>query len=142
MSPRLWIAGGPRTGKSTLAKLLGYKLGIDPQHTDDLINGFGWSEASLEVSRWMSDGGPYILEGVSIPRAARKWLAAHPGDERPCEVAFWLDDPWVPLSRGQKTMAAGCLTVWREVLPELERRGARIQTIGHDYSISDTRASA
>jgi hypothetical protein len=45
-SERLVIAGGPRTGKTTLAAELAGKTGAPVHHTDDLIGGFAWSDAS------------------------------------------------------------------------------------------------
>ena len=119
---RILIAGGPRTGKTTLAKTLAQELGIPALHADDAIP-LGWSESSAEVARWIALPGPWIIEGVSVPRALRKWLDAHPHartDEIHCR---WLSTPYGALTDGQRAMSKGVQTVWREILPEVYRRG-------------------
>ncbi len=121
---RILIAGGPRSGKTTLADSLGKNLNIPVCHTDDLIGQLEWSEASLAVSRWFGEPGPWIIEGVSVPRALRKWFAAQP--ETPAELIFWLGAPAVPLTNRQRGMAKACETVWREVAPAVTRSGMRI----------------
>lgn len=132
---RICIAGGPRTGKTTLAGTLFERhdwphdapdcdgCGV-VRHTDDLIQ-LGWSEASAAAAEWFEYPGPWIVEGVAVPRALRKWLAAHP-EGKPCDVVYWLEEPHEERTPGQIAMANGCLTVWREVRPELERRGVEI----------------
>jgi hypothetical protein len=57
--------------------LQGEVSGLQPMHTDDLI-ALGWSEASAAVIPWISRPGPWIIEGVAVPRALRKWFAANP----------------------------------------------------------------
>ncbi len=125
MSSRILIAGGPRVGKSTLARQLGAERGCLVRSTDELL-GLGWSEASLAASRWFDEPGPWIVEGVAIPRALRKWFAAHP-EGRPCDLLLWSESPRVALTTGQRSMATGCATVLREVLPELVRRGIDVR---------------
>lgn len=117
---RVAIAGVPRAGKTTLAaRFPGLSL-----HTDNLID-LGWSEASEAAAVWFDERDPFVIEGVAVPRALRKWLAAHP-EGKPCDRLFWLERPLQELSPGQARMAKGCLTVWHEVRPELERRGVEI----------------
>jgi hypothetical protein len=132
---RICIAGGPRTGKTTLAGRLFERhdwLHDVPDcdgcgalhHTDDLAH-LGWSEASAAAALWFDAPGPWIVEGVAVPRALRKWLAAHP-EGKPCDVVHWLEEPHEPLSRGQAAMAKGCATVWTEIVDELIGRGVRV----------------
>ena len=84
---RVVIAGGPRTGKTTHANKLGAESGARVRHTDDLIGRLEWSAASQEVSQWFDEPGPWIVEGVAVPRAVRKWLAAHPSKkDKPFEM--------------------------------------------------------
>ncbi len=123
---RILIAGGPRTGKTTYADRIGASAGLVARHTDDLVGRLDWSECSAEVARWMAEDGPWLIEGVAVPRAIRKWLAAHPGDAAPADVIVWMPVPIVPRTPGQDAMAKGVETVWREVLPELRRRKAPI----------------
>ncbi len=119
---RIIIAGGPRTGKSTLAARLGAELGVAPRSTDSLIGTLDWSAASLEVSTWFDAAGPWVIEGVAAARALRKWLAAHPTGT-PCDRIILLDTPHVELSKGQVGMMKGCRTVWAELVVVLEARG-------------------
>lgn len=92
--------------------------------TDELI-GLEWSASSLAASFWFDEPGGWICEGVVMPRALRKWLARNP-EGTPADLIVWVNQPVVERSRGQHIMAVGCDTVWREILPELERRETRI----------------
>ncbi len=123
-SMRTLIAGGPRTGKTTLGGKLARAAGIKLRSTDDLIP-LGWSEASEAAAGWMSVAGPWVIEGVALPRALRKWLEAH-RTGKPADELYWLAVPREERSAGQIRMAAGCETVWAEVMAEVERRGVRI----------------
>lgn len=143
MFPRLLITGGPGVGKSTLAVRLAdrgglLEAGIVVDHADDLAGVLGWSEASLEVSRWFDRQGPWVIEGVAIPRALRKWLIAHPGNAAPCERIYYMTEHFRPPTKGQVSMTKGVMTVWREIVPELERRGVEVRTIGK-YELIDSR---
>ncbi len=122
---RVLIAGGPRVGKSTLSELAAQRLGTKPLHTDDTIE-LGWSNASAVVATWFDKPGPWVIEGVALPRALRKWLAANP-EGRPCDVVFWSNDNKVDRNSGQEAMAKGCDTVWVQVRPLLRERGVTIE---------------
>lgn len=134
---RIVIAGGPRTGKSTLGQTLFRSMRIGSlRQSDALIATHGWSDASLEASTWMTEPGPWIVEGVRSGHALRKWLAANPTGT-PCDEVLFLDHPWVENTPGQAAMAKGCRTVFEEIRPELELRGVRI-TIGRPPEVKDT----
>lgn len=119
------ITGVPRAGKTTLAATMAADSDLPVRHTDDLLK-LEWSEASLTASAWL-DEAPAIIEGVAVPRAVRKWLARSLG--KPADVVFWMGKPRVPLNPGQARMAAGCLTVFRQIIPELLNRGVRIEEL-------------
>jgi hypothetical protein len=121
---RVLITGGPKTGKTTLAMLQGEVSGLQPMHTDDLI-ALGWSEASAAVIPWISRPGPWIIEGVAVPRALRKWFAANPTG-KPADKVIFLGKPWQELSPGQLAMTKGLVTVWKEVVGELVARGVEL----------------
>jgi len=121
---RTIVAGGPRSGKSHLAAKLSDYYAIPVHGTDELL-GLGWSESSLAASHWLERPGPWICEGVAMPRALRKWLARHPKGS-PADLVIWVNAPAERRNAGQEAMAKGCATVWSEILPELLARGARV----------------
>jgi hypothetical protein len=126
---RTLIVGGPKTGKTTRSEALAQETGIPAWHADSLIDTHAWSEASQAVADSFDSPGPWIIEGVSVPRAIRKWLAAHP-EGKPADKILVRTQPHVDLSPGQRTMTKGVWTVWNEVLPELYRRGVTIELDG------------
>lgn len=66
-----------------------------------------------------------MVENVATARALRKWLLRHRAGI-PADLVVYLDLPMVARSRGQRAMAKGVATVFAEIRPELERRGAVI----------------
>jgi hypothetical protein len=131
---RILITGSPKAGKTNFSELLGRELGCAPRHTDETMALFPdlppserWSAQSLEVANWFDAPGPWIVEGVVIPRALRKWLKAHPAPEKPCDAVLFLERPAQELSKGQETMRKGIATVWGEIRAELEARGVVIE---------------
>lgn len=121
---RYAIVGGPRTGKTTLANLMEQRLSIFARHTDDLIP-LGWSQASEAAASWFNEDGGWIIEGVTVPRALRRWLAAHPAQELPIKVIV-LRYPKVQTTPRQKAMAKGVYTVWNEIKSQILNRGAEV----------------
>lgn len=119
---RLAIAGVPKGGKTTRAA----KETGPVYHTDDLIGDREWSEASAEAMTWFDRPGPWVIEGVAVPRALRKWLAAHAGG-KPADLVLWMGTPRQDLTKGQAAMAKGCQTVMREIIPLLERCGVKVE---------------
>ena len=101
---------------------------LDPERrirgTDDLM-GLGWSESSEAASHWFDEPGKWLCEGVTMPRALRKWLARN-SIGTPADLIIWLGEPVVARSRGQHVMALGCETVWNEIRGELLQCGQRI----------------
>ena len=110
---RICIAGVPRAGKTYLAAVVGKRIALKPRSTDDLIKTHAWSDASAEVARWL-DLSTYVIEGVAVGRALRKWLAANDG--KPCDSVVWMPKPYLVLTPGQSAMAKGCVTVWNEIV--------------------------
>lgn len=112
---RTLIIGGPKTGKTTLAAAMG-----GGRSTDEVM-GLGWSEASEEVSKWFDSPGPWIIEGVAIPRALRKWAARNPGQPPPVDKVILLRTPHERRTPHQIIMAAGIDTVLSEISPWLSQ---------------------
>lgn len=112
---RVVICGWPGAGKSTFAKELGEKLGVTPKATD-AVRHLGWSECSEEVSHWFDEPGPWIVEGIAVPRALRKWHERNPDKEPPFEKFYNMRHPNpAELKQGQSTMGKGHDTVLREL---------------------------
>lgn len=125
MPTRILIVGGPKTGKTTLALKMAAAVGLTPKHTDDLIDKLDWSAASATVAEWMDEPGNLLIEGVAVPRALRKWLAAHP-EGKPADRVIYLSQSHQELTKGQLAMTKGVATVWREIAAELLARGVDI----------------
>jgi len=124
---RILIAGGPRTGKTTEGLKLARALGCRLRSTDDLIPE-GWSASSLIASKWFDLPGPWVIEGVAVVRALRKWLTLHPDGERiPADLLLWHAVPFRELSEGQDRLAKGCITVMNSIVPELRARGLNVE---------------
>jgi len=138
---RIGITGGPRCAKSTLAReLSGGTIPIrctDPfELVKDREDGVEyvpdthqeWSKASEYVATdFLNRPGPWILDGVGLPRALRKWRDAHPGEKAPLDQLIVLMQPVVPVKPGQLAMAKGVKTVLDEITPWL---GAIVETRG------------
>jgi adenylate kinase family enzyme len=126
---RILIAGRPKTGKTTLALQLSQQFGYPVRHADDINASHSWSNQSLEVAAWMESPGPYIIEGVTVVRAIRKWLERSIDATKPCDIVYWGATPFVALDKNQTKLGLGCLTIWGQVHDELVRRGVQIKQV-------------
>lgn len=111
---RVVIIGGPKTGKTTLAAAMG-----GGRSTDEVIDDLDWSEASEEIATWLNEPGPWLIEGVAVPRALRKWRESHPDEPAPVDHVIHLQRRYEELSPETDTMAKGVETVLDEILPWL-----------------------
>lgn len=116
---RIVICGWPGSGKSEYAKELGSKFGVTPRATDSLVKTHDWSAASLVVSTWFDEPGPWIIEGVAVPRALRKWHLRNPDADPPFDNLVIMPHPdeaaRLAMKQGQITMGRGHDTVLREL---------------------------
>lgn len=94
-------------------------------HDGEELVGLEWSAGSQRASEWFDEPGPWICENVAAARALRKWLARNPTG-KPAELIVNLTLPVADRVPGQDAMAVGCETVWRQIRPELMRRGVKI----------------
>lgn len=139
---RIVICGGPRTGKTTRALSLGGSAGV-LKHTDDLIEQVrhlgkdGWSEASRIASTWLDEPGPWIVEGVAMSRALRKWRDAHPGEPPPVDRVIRMTAPVVECTAGQIAMAKGEARVWSEIEDWLEPVVGMVTVAGRLVTFDD-----
>jgi hypothetical protein len=117
VNERILITGVPKSGKTTICEKYDGKI----LHTDDLIGQMEWSEISLEVSNWFNNDYD-VIEGVTVPRALRKWLA-NGGVGKPCDKIIVLTKPKINVTPQQIGMGKGVLSVLDEVKGELMTRG-------------------
>lgn len=94
-------------------------------HDGEQLVGKDWSDGSAEAALWLEQPGPWVCENVAMARALRKWLLTHPTGV-PADLIIQLNTQVAERVPGQSVMARGCFTVWREIQPELTRRGAKI----------------
>ena len=118
---RVIIAGGPRSGKTTLAR----SFGVPFKSTDD-VKHLPWSEVSAVVAPWFDRKGSWVVEGVRTVHAIRRWLQEH-HEGTPADLVIFLDGARLNLTPAQANMKKGILTVWAEIQEELERRGTVVE---------------
>ena len=128
---RILITGWPRAGKTTLS--LSGNFDAHPntalRHTDDLIGHLDWSAASAEVAKWLEEPGPWVIEGVSVARALRKWHEAHPHESPPCDRLIYLRTPHVELNARQAGMGKGVDSVMAELEPWFLEHGLEVERL-------------
>lgn len=118
---RIAITGWPKSGKTTLARSFG-----SFRSTDSVMDR-GWSESSEIVSTWFNDPR-FVIEGVAVPRALRKWRDRHQGYPPPIDKLIILRTSYGSLNNGQTTMGKGIDTVLAEILPWLEGVDIEVRT--------------
>ena len=114
------IVGPSRTGKTTHANGLAGPV----RHADDLV-GRG-CDMDRWLAGWLSEPGPWVIEGVGVGRGLREWLRTH-ALGAPCDEVLRLTVPHVPHTKGQATQAKGEATVWSQVEMILRRRGVAVK---------------
>lgn len=117
---RILIIGGPRCGKTTYARDLSMRTGVDTEHYDWLIDRYDWSEISDMIAEGLSDKGDWIREGVAAVRGLRKWLKRNDGIP-PFKIVV-LNTPRIPMTPEQRRMHTGTTTIIDEVMAEVDRR--------------------
>lgn len=135
---RVLITGGPLHGKTTRAAMEVTARGLTVfQCTDtheqaqrtgrthpsavyalDSLDA-DWSGLSQWVAgTWLQRPGPWVMEGVALPRALRKYRAAMSADDPPppCDQLIWLCEPRAAQTGKQASMTKAHDSVLNEVL--------------------------
>lgn len=124
---RTVIIGGPQCGKSTYASSLGVPhFCADPKSlvkspinsVTYLPEGIPWGmDSQYVIEAWMSKPGPWVIEGVGIVRALRKWLARYPAHINPADQIIYFTNPHPSVQRlpGQNAMEKGIQSIWSEI---------------------------
>jgi hypothetical protein len=125
---RIVIVGGPRCGKSTMARRL-REQGI-PTYCGDTVSFvkqpeegviylpeyLSWTTAPDYVAReWLTMPAPWCCEGVVMARALRKLMRQNQGHLLKGTEVIYLSVPMEPRTPGQGNMAKGISTVWFEI---------------------------
>lgn len=134
---RIAIAGGPRTGKTTLASVLA--AGARVVHTDDYIDPSpgGWSKASLRLAGVLIDlhdrdvyearPTPWVIEGVAVARALRKVRELFPGHRVIDRLIVLHNPPFEDWTTGQAAMSKGIHSALAEIRSWLLGVGVEIE---------------
>jgi hypothetical protein len=123
---RILIAGVVGSGKSILAMREAQKLGLPNAlctdtpsqsqrrtgwqlHAPESFSG-DWSALSQWIADvWLTRNGPWVIEGMAVPRALAKWRAMSGIDEMPCDKLIVLAETHLELSRRQVAMGQSAL---------------------------------
>lgn len=119
---RLCIIGGPKAGKTTLARRLSPQFDGRVWSTDDLI-AYGWDGAKTRTAKWLERPDPWCIEGVVVPRALRHWMREKGSRfiAPPVDHIVVVHGAQQELSEGQRRMATGVMSVWHDIAPTLVR---------------------
>lgn len=161
MSERIVIVGGPRCGKSRLARALRAKgfptfCGdpIDKVKEPEagvtyLAEGMGMESESSRyiVDHWLPMPGPWVLEGHIMARVLRKWLEDYNktrgvgdyvmGDAFPCDriVVFEEQHPDSDFTMKQLSMHKGVIgKTWREIEDYFEGMTTTVRWSDHRFA--------
>ena len=116
---KIVIWGPPKSGKSTVhGPYFSDLYAIPLYHTDDTIL-FGWQGASDVVARWLHEKDQFVIEGVAVPRAIRKYIEKY-GEAPDLDLIVVAGHGPNVLSDHQERLAKGITTVAREIEPYLE----------------------
>lgn len=96
---RVGIAGGPRTGKTTLSGKITDRRVIGTDSYKDMP----WEDIPHRMIADVADDQAYLIEGVMVGRALRKGL--------PLDALIYLDQPMVEQKKGQVSMGKGVHTI-------------------------------
>lgn len=119
------IAGGPKTGKTSAADLMGPTEAV--RHADELHPRLNWHEQSAHVASLIAGKAQGVIEGTVVPRALRKAMDRDPNMRLDHVTVRYHSTPVAERNAGQVAMGKAVQTVWNQIKPELLRRGAQIE---------------
>lgn len=110
-------------GKSTYASELGIPVFCaDPKslvkikrdNVTYLPENLNWSQQSQYVaSQWFNMPSPWVIEGVGVVRALRKWVDSYPNVKPADQILYFTNKhPSVIRSTGQEAMEKSIATIW------------------------------
>jgi hypothetical protein len=130
---KLAIIGGPFSGKSTLAQSYGVKVFCtDPvslvrEKIDGvtyLPEGLEWEAQSHYIcEHWLSMPGDWVIEGVGVVRALRKWINYY-DSVPPCYQLIYIKGHHpkaTGLTSGHVAMSKSIESIWNEISPVYEK---------------------
>jgi hypothetical protein len=129
---RIIIVGGPRCGKSTLAReyrargiptFCGDPASKVKDHEDDVtylpegLDFAGDSGGAAYISdHWFNAEGPWLCEGHVMARALRRWVEKGRAVPRDWKIIVLASvHPEANATPRQVSMGAGVMTVWEEI---------------------------
>ena len=127
MFKRVVVLGWPKSGKSAYAAILAQQYGLPIRATDTLID-LPWSRQSEVVRDWLDEDGPWLIEGVVVVRALRKWHELYPDQPPPVdELVVMPPPPLESLTPAQIVMGKGHDTILEQITEWLAQhaRGLR-----------------
>jgi len=98
---RIALVGGPKTGKTTLAKLIAHP---NTYHTDELKH-LPWHSQATAWLEELSNVDSFLVEGVTVARMLRKGLEV--------DVVVYLQEAKVQRTAKQEALAKGVDTVYK-----------------------------
>lgn len=118
MPRRVFITGGARTGKTTLAQKLSHGGELRTIHTDDYLDR-PHADVPDVLREQVLASGDVVVEGTHVARLLRKYPDLAEGAH-----VHYLGTHVDEQTPGQRRQATGIRTVWRQARPALHRAGA------------------
>lgn len=114
---RVAIAGGPKTGKTTLAPSFSGTI----IHTDDYIKKD--IRVLMDDVRKLKDN--YVVEGTLVPNLIREFM--YEGPYIPFDRLVVLTKPRIELTNRQWTLTGSIHKVLGQIIPFMEKAGVKVE---------------
>ena len=117
---KIAIAGGPKSGKTTLSNLARDHHVV---HTDDYRD--SWDTAPEDAMKDLEGHDKWIIEGIQVGRCLRKGLKP--------DIVIWSGEPRKALSPGQKVMSKGCKTIFHDWLDRQPKNALNLAIVPQTF---------